>query len=110
MVPKITAKRSKPLWRHLPISGSGTPWARAAGGQDDEVRYEARKTGRTKGTGTSLTTKPCPMPPLSDRGLRAEFLLAAKFLVPKDATSFPPQPSRGPGLLAHALRVVCITQ
>src|SRR6266404_8173678 len=27
-----------------------------------------------------------------------------------DATSFPPQPSRGPGLLAHALRVVCIAQ
>jgi hypothetical protein len=27
-----------------------------------------------------------------------------------DATSFPPQPSRGPGLLVHALRVACIAQ
>jgi len=28
----------------------------------------------------------------------------------KDAPSFPPLPSRGPGLLARALRVLCIAQ
>src|SRR4051812_14031418 len=43
------ATRAARLPRSPPINGSGTPGARVAGGQDYEIRDEARKTGQSKG-------------------------------------------------------------
>lgn len=64
------AQRRKPIAKHSK-RGRAQDRARVAGGQDYEVRYEARKTGRSKSAVKKATKRAGPSRKKVERALRA---------------------------------------